>query len=62
MAMKAKPVIHRIDPQKNSFTDITHEFGDVTKLSATELAEKMADYAKSRGLDSKVIINEFVAG
>ncbi len=59
--MTDKLVVHLVDPEHRTFTDVSEEVGDIGKLSALELATKLAEFAKKKNIDVSNVVAEAAA-
>ena len=58
VAAASELVIHKVDPTTGFFDDVTHEIGDVSNMSVPELAKRIKEYAKAKGIDPRMLAAE----
>lgn len=59
--MAEKLVVHLVDSDKKTFKDVTQEIGNVSDLSALELAKKLAAFAEKKKVDVSSVVAEAAA-
>ncbi len=59
--MAEKLVVHLVNADNKTFKDVSQEVGDVSELSAVELATKLAEFAKKRNVQVSSVVAEAAA-